>query len=98
MQEGHEGFRGDGTFRKALQATDYLQDAAIVVSIATMIHRKSLKEFDNFASLLESRHIAEWNVDVPCVQGRLKRTRTSGSDPGKPAPYRVRSWWWLSRF
>ncbi len=72
MKEGHESFRGDGTFEKAVRAVDHLHEANIRVSVATMIHRRNLSEFDSLASLLQSLNIEEWNVDVPCVEGRLK--------------------------
>ncbi len=47
----------------------------MTVSIATMIHRRNLEEFDQLASLLESKNIREWNVDVPCIEGRLKENK-----------------------
>lgn len=75
MKEGHESLRGQGTFEKALQAIDYLQEANIQVSIATMIHRKNLVEFDSLASLIQSKNIGEWNVDLPCIAGRLEENR-----------------------
>jgi radical SAM protein with 4Fe4S-binding SPASM domain len=75
MKEGHESLRGKGSFEKTLAAIDILQEAGIAVSIATMIHQKNLGEFDRMASFLESRNITEWNVDVPCIEGRLKENR-----------------------
>jgi radical SAM protein with 4Fe4S-binding SPASM domain len=72
MKEGHESLRGKGTFKKTMAAIDHLQEANLRVSVATMIHRRNLSEFDRLASLLKSKHIEEWNVDVPCVEGRLK--------------------------
>jgi radical SAM protein with 4Fe4S-binding SPASM domain len=72
MKEGHESLRGKGTFEKTMTAIDHLQEASIRVSAATMIHRKNLSEFDQLASLLQSKNIEEWNVDVPCLEGRLK--------------------------
>ena len=39
MKAGHELIRGEGTFEKALQAIDHLQEFHIRVSIATMIHQ-----------------------------------------------------------
>jgi radical SAM protein with 4Fe4S-binding SPASM domain len=72
MKEGHESLRGRGTFRKALMAIDHLREAGIQVSVATMIHKDNLKEFDSLVGLLQSKEIKEWNVDVPCVEGRLK--------------------------
>jgi radical SAM protein with 4Fe4S-binding SPASM domain len=75
MKEGHESLRGEGTFEMVVQAIDDLQEARIGVSVATMIHQRNLKEFDQLASLLHSKEIREWNVDVPCVEGRLKENR-----------------------
>ncbi len=72
MEEGHEALRGRATFEKTLMAIDHLQEANIRVSVATMIHRKNLSEFDQIASLLQSKNIEEWNVDIPCLEGRLK--------------------------
>jgi radical SAM protein with 4Fe4S-binding SPASM domain len=72
MKEGHESLRGKGTFEKSMRAIDHLQGANIRVSVATMIHRRNLSEFDQLASLLQSKNVEEWNVDVPCLEGRLK--------------------------
>ncbi len=72
MRKGHESLRGEGTFEKVIRAIDRLQEAHLQVSIATMIHRDNLAEFDELASLLQSKQIGEWNVDVPCLAGRLE--------------------------
>jgi MoaA/NifB/PqqE/SkfB family radical SAM enzyme len=81
MKEGHESLRGKGTFEKALQAIDHLQKAHIQVSIATMIHQKNLKEFGELASLIQSKNIKEWNVDLPCISGRLEEHRDLWVEP-----------------
>jgi len=75
MKEGHESLRGRGTFEKTLLAIDHLQEANIQVSAATMIHQRNLKEFDQLSFLLQSKKIGEWNVDVPCIEGRLKENQ-----------------------
>jgi radical SAM protein with 4Fe4S-binding SPASM domain len=87
MKEGHESLRGKGTFEKATVAIDYLQEANIRVSVATMIHQKNLSEFDSLASLLQSKHIEEWNVDIPCVEGRLKTNRDFWVAPSEAGPF-----------
>ena len=90
IKEGHESLRGKGTFEKTLMAIDHLQEADIRVSVATMIHRKNLLEFDQLASLLQSKNIEEWNVDVPCVEGRLKTNldfRVAPSEAGRFLSY-----------
>jgi len=90
MKEGHESLRGKGTFEKTITAIDHLQEANLRVSVATMIHRKNLSEFDQLASLLQSKHIEEWNVDVPCLEGRLKTNQdflVSPSEAGRFLEY-----------
>jgi MoaA/NifB/PqqE/SkfB family radical SAM enzyme len=74
-REGHDSIRGEGTFEKAIRAIDELQKVNIELSVATMIHRRNLKEFDALATLIQSKGIEEWNIDQPCLDGRLKNTR-----------------------
>ena len=83
MKEGHESIRGEGTFEKVLQAIENLQETNIRVSVATMIHRKNLEEFDKLASLIQSKNIGEWNVDVPCIAGRMGENRDLWVEPSE---------------
>ncbi len=87
MKEGHESIRGKDTFEKALAAIDLLQGTGLRVSIATMIHRKNLNEFDQLNDLLQSKNIQEWNVDVPCIEGRLKENKALWLTPVEAGPY-----------
>jgi len=87
MKEGHESLRGKETFEKTIQAIDHLQEANIRVSVATMIHRQNLTEFDLLASLLQSKNIEEWNVDVPCAEGRLKANQDLQVSPVEASPF-----------
>jgi len=87
MKEGHESLRGKGTFEKTIMAIDYLQEANLRVSVATMIHRRNLLEFDQLASLLQSKNIEEWNVDVPCVEGRLKTNQDFWISPSETSRF-----------
>ena len=86
MKEGHEAIRGRGSFQKALRAIDHLQESGIPVSVATMIHKKNVNEFDSLASLLESKSIKEWNVDVPCVEGKLRDNQKLWVTPPEAGP------------
>jgi radical SAM protein with 4Fe4S-binding SPASM domain len=86
MKEGHESLRGKGAFEKTVMAIGHLQEANIRVSVATMIHRRNLSEFDQLASLLQSKNIEEWNVDVPCVEGRLKTNQDFWVSPSEASP------------
>jgi radical SAM protein with 4Fe4S-binding SPASM domain len=87
MKEGHEAIRGEGAFAKTLSAIDHLQEAGISVSIATMIHRKNLIEFDALASLMQSKKISEWNVDLPCIAGRMAGHRNLWVSPDEAGPF-----------
>jgi len=87
MKEGHESLRGEGTFEKTVTAVDHLQGANIRVSVAAIIQRRNLSEFDQMASLLKSKHVEEWNVDVPCVEGRLKENHDLQVSPSEAARF-----------
>ena len=87
MKEGHESIRGEDIFKKTLHAIDYLQEANIRVSIATMIHRKNLNEFESLASFIQSKKIGEWNVDLPCIAGRMEENRDLWVSPEEAGPF-----------
>jgi radical SAM protein with 4Fe4S-binding SPASM domain len=87
MKEGHGSIRGKGTFEKTVQSIDHLQEVNIQVSIATMIHRKNLHEFDSLASLIQSKNIGEWNVDLPCNVGRMEENRDLWVTPFEAGPF-----------
>jgi radical SAM protein with 4Fe4S-binding SPASM domain len=87
MKEGHESIRGKGTFEKTIHAIDHLQEENIRVSIATMIHRKNLHEFESMVSLIQSKNIGEWNVDLPCIAGRMEENRDLWVTPFEAAPF-----------
>jgi len=87
MKKGHETLRGEGTFEKVIQAIDFLKSENIMVSIATMIHRGNLKEFDELAYLIESKEIKEWNVDAPSIAGRLEYNQDLLVNPSEASEY-----------
>jgi radical SAM protein with 4Fe4S-binding SPASM domain len=58
-----------------------------MVSIATMIHRGNLKEFDELAYLIESKEIKEWNVDAPSIAGRLEYNQDLWVNPSEASEY-----------
>ncbi|MBM4136419.1 MAG: radical SAM protein [Nitrospira sp.] len=48
-------------------------DSGLEVSVATMVHPKNLKDFDEMEKLFQNMGVKEWTVDVPCITGRLER-------------------------
>jgi radical SAM protein with 4Fe4S-binding SPASM domain len=71
LQEGHERLRGTGTFEQTMRGIEAAGEKGIPISIATMVHRYNLKEFDALAKWIDDREVVEWNIDVPCTAGRL---------------------------
>ncbi len=72
MRHGHEAIRGKGTYSRVMKNIRSTIDSGITVSIATMIHKENLHEFDDMKRLFESLKIKDWTVDVPCIEGRFK--------------------------
>ncbi|MDQ1238970.1 MAG: hypothetical protein QG577_1155 [Thermodesulfobacteriota bacterium] len=70
MKQGHEAIRGPGTFKKVLTAMDRVREAGIDLSVASMVHRQNLSEWDDMLKLLENLGVKEWNIDYPCRKGR----------------------------
>jgi len=70
---GHEAIRGVGTFDQTLLGIQAARQAGLPLSIATMVHRKNLNEFEQLARLVEEIGAIEWGVDVPCLAGSLKK-------------------------
>jgi radical SAM protein with 4Fe4S-binding SPASM domain len=72
-RQGHELLRGKGTFERTRAAIQTAKDAGISVSVATMIHRGNMDEFDRLQSFIDEIEAAEWDVDVLCEAGSLTR-------------------------
>lgn len=74
-QRGHDMLRGAGSFELALRGIQAVQEAGIPVSIATMIHRGNLDEFERLKRFTEEINATEWGVDVLCMAGSLNQNQ-----------------------
>ncbi len=72
MERGHDAIRGKGTYRIVMNKIKDAIDKGFAVSIATMIHKENLDEFDELDTLFRAMGIKDWTVDVPCIAGNLK--------------------------
>lgn len=70
MGHGHEALRGKGTFDRAVKAMHSVRQVGLDLSVASMIHRENLAEWDEMSKLIKDLGAREWNVDYPCVKGR----------------------------
>jgi radical SAM protein with 4Fe4S-binding SPASM domain len=73
MEHGHEAIRGKGTFERALAAMRAVRQAGLDLSVATMIHRENLGEWDAMRELVAEIDVREWSIDYPCVKGNWER-------------------------
>ena len=86
-RQGHEKLRGPGTFDRAIRGIRIARDAGIPVSIATMVHRGNLREFDQLARFVEEIGAVEWGVDLPCLAGSLEEHSDLMISPEEAVPY-----------
>jgi MoaA/NifB/PqqE/SkfB family radical SAM enzyme len=67
----HEMLRGKGSYARSMAGISNLIKSGLPVSIATMIHRFNVNEFEEMEKLFLSLGIVSWSVDVPCITGAL---------------------------
>lgn len=87
LEAGHELIRGQGTWARTVARLEALQVAGIDVSVATMIHRGNVDELEKMSRWLQELGIREWNLDLPCVGGRLAQNQDVCLDPQEGAKY-----------
>ncbi len=55
--------------------------------MATMVHRGNRNELAKMQNWLRELGIREWNLDIPCVSGRLAQNQDVWLDPREGAQY-----------
>lgn len=81
MKRGHEILRGKNTFDRALSALKRALDRGFDVSVATVIHRENLNEFEELEATLREYRIREWIVDAMAIAGNLRNNRELAVTP-----------------
>lgn len=71
LEDGHDFLRGKGTFRKAEKALREALRAGLEVSVATVIHRRNLRELKDLGKFLSDLGVSAWTLEFPVVWGRL---------------------------
>lgn len=73
-QEVHDAFRGmTGSFERTMQAIEWANEVELPVQINTTFGRRNASDFEQIASLIESKKITLWSVFflVPMGRGKL---------------------------
>jgi radical SAM protein with 4Fe4S-binding SPASM domain len=85
-ERGHDLLRGEGSYRKARAGLLAAREAGVAVSVATMVHRGNLGQFEEMARDFETLDVREWGIDVPCVAGRWVGRDDLAVTPEEAAP------------
>jgi radical SAM protein with 4Fe4S-binding SPASM domain len=86
-REGHDLLRGEGNFELTREGILAARHAGIPVSLATMIHRGNLREFDRMKGFAEEVGVISWGIDVLCDAGNLTRNRSLNVPYEQTAPF-----------
>jgi radical SAM protein len=73
-REVHDVFRGmSGSFDRTMEAIEWANQIGLPVQINTTFSRSNVEDFDNIATLMESKQIALWSVFflVPTGRGKI---------------------------
>lgn len=71
-EKGHERLRGKGSFTKTIEGIKTAVAAGKQISLATMIHRENLDDFERMKDFAIETGAIEWGIDIMCIAGNLK--------------------------
>jgi radical SAM protein with 4Fe4S-binding SPASM domain len=86
-RKGHEQLRGPGTFDQTLRGIRAVREAGLPLSIATVVHRGNVQEFEQMARFVEEVEAVEWGVDLPCATGSWEQNRDRMVSPAEAVPF-----------
>lgn len=84
-KKGHEILRGKDTFDRAITALKKAIDCGFDVSVATVIHKGNLQEFDELENILKTFNIKSWTVDALTISGNLRLNKELWVSPKEAA-------------
>ena len=70
-RHGHDRLRGTGSFDRTRRGLTAARAAGIPLSIATMVHRENICEFDRLERFAGEIGVREWGIDLLCPAGAL---------------------------
>lgn len=70
LEPGHDWLRGHGTFEAVAGVFERIKNAGIDLSIATVIHKRNVAEFDTLEEFVRKLGATSWTIDYPSATGR----------------------------
>lgn len=71
MKKGHEALRGGGTYERVMDRITATRSEGCEVSVATVVHRENLGEFEEMDRTFRALGVRDWTVDAPSLAGNL---------------------------
>lgn len=69
MEKSHDLLRGKGAFKASIKGAENILKAGIDLSVATIIHKYNLDDFDEMERLFRNIGVKDWSVDFPVFTG-----------------------------
>lgn len=83
----HDLLRAKGSYAKAMKGISNLINSGMQVSIASMVHKFNISEFQEMEKLFSKLGAISWSVDVPCITGTLAQNQEFALDVSEAAQY-----------
>lgn len=91
-RSGHERLRGTGSFDRTCRGLAAARQAGIPLSIASMVHRENIDEFDRLEGFVQEIGAREWGIDLLCPAGTLLDHPQFLVSPGEGVPLLQRAY------
>ncbi len=83
MEKSHDLLRGRGAFKASIKGAENVLNAGIDLSVATIIHKYNLDDFDEMERLFRDMGVKDWSVDFPVFAGYLEANPDFSVSPEK---------------
>lgn len=83
MEISHDLLRGKGVFKASMKGAENILKAGIDLSVATIIHKYNLNDFDEMERLFREIGVKDWSVDFPVFTGYLAANPDFSLSPEK---------------
>ncbi|MFA5074232.1 MAG: radical SAM protein [Nitrospirota bacterium] len=87
LEQSHDTLRGQGAYQQAIETARNARETGLDVSIATMVHRGNLGEFDELERTFRGLDVRDWTVDIPSLNTNLPEHQNIAVTPEEGGKY-----------